>query len=150
MSPAADNPPVLPHWPPGTVLVLVTAGDDPHAIPISAAVRAGDRHVLLGLAGGRGSLARLRADPRVALAINAAGDVAVTASGTARVLDDELVDGVAAVELSVDRVQDHNRATFVIEDGVRWRWTDPEAEERDARVREALADLADGRRERQG
>lgn len=144
MSPSDDKLPVLPHWPPGTVLVLVTAGDYPHAIPVSAAVRAGERRVLLGLARGRGSLARLRDDPRVALAINAAGDVAVTAYGTARVLDDDLVGGVAAVELSVDRVQDHNRATFMIEDGVRWRWTDPEAEERDARVREALADRTVG------
>jgi hypothetical protein len=142
VSPPADKPPALPHWPAGTVLVLVTAGESPHAVPISAAVRAGERRVLLALARGRGSLARLREDPRVALAISAAGDVAVTAYGTARVLDEELVDGVAAVELSVDRVQDHNRATFVVEDGVRWRWTDPEAEERDARVRQALARLA--------
>ncbi|HEY2440215.1 MAG TPA: hypothetical protein VGI07_08295 [Solirubrobacteraceae bacterium] len=144
MSPSDDKPPVLPHWPAGTVLILVTAGEYPHAIPISAAVRAGERRVLLGLACSRGSLARLRDDPRVALAINAAGDVAVTAYGAARVLADELVEGVVAVELSVDRLQDHNRATFVIQDGVRWRWTDPEAEERDARVREALIRLAGG------
>jgi hypothetical protein len=142
VSPPADNLPVLPHWPEGTVLVLVTAGDHPHAVPISAAVRAGDRRVLLGLARGRGSLARLRADPRAALAINAAGDVAVTAYGSARVLEHELVEGVAAVELSVDRIQDHNRATFVIEDGVVWRWTDPEAEDRDRRVRDALLRVA--------
>ncbi|HZE06187.1 MAG TPA: hypothetical protein VE127_13240 [Solirubrobacteraceae bacterium] len=142
MSPA-DNDPVLPHWPAGTVLVLVTAGQEPHAIPVSAAVRAGARRVLLGLARTRSSLARLRTDPRVALAITAGGDVAVTVYGTARVLEQELLDGVAAVEVGVERVQDHNRSTFVIEAGVGWRWTDAEAEERDARVREALARLAE-------
>jgi hypothetical protein len=132
---------VLPDWPEGTVLVFVTAGDRPHAIPVSAAVRAGARRVLLGLARSRGSLARLRRDPRAALAIAAAGDVAVTAYGTARVLEDELVEGVAAIELIVEEVQDHNRSTFVIEAGVGWRWTDPEAEARDAEVRRALARL---------
>ena len=49
---------------------------------------------------------------------------------------------MAAVELAIERVQDHNRPTFVIEDGIRWRWTDPGAEERDAQVRRALADRA--------
>jgi hypothetical protein len=142
VTPPADNAPVLPDWPEGTVLVLVTAGEHPHAIPVSAAVRAGDRRVLLGLAHSRGSLARLRDDPRVALAITAAGDVAVTAYGSARVLEAELVDGVAAVELVVERVHDHNRPTFVIEAGIRWRWTDPEAQERDAHVRRALSRLA--------
>jgi hypothetical protein len=141
-SAADDNAPVLPEWPEGTVLVLVTAGERPHAIPISAAVRAGARRVLLGLARSRGSLARLRRDPRAALAIAAAGDVAVTAYGTARVLEHDLVEGVAAVELVVEQIQDHNRPTFVIEAGVDWRWTDPEAEARDAEVRRALARLA--------
>jgi hypothetical protein len=141
--PPADNPPVLPHWPEGTVLVLVTAGEHPHAIPVSAAVRAGTQRVLLGLAHSRSSLARLRDNPRVGLAITAAGDVAVTAYGTARVVEREIVAGVAAVELSVERVENHARPTFVIESGVGWRWTDPEAEARDAEVRRALARLAD-------
>ena len=143
MTPASDddNPPVLPHWPEGTVLVLITTGEHPHAIPVSAAVRAGDRRVLLGLAHRRGSLARLRRDPRAALAITAGGDVAVTAYGTARVLDRELVAGVAAIEVVVDEIQDHNRPTFVIESGVGWRWTDPEAGARDAEVRRALGRL---------
>ncbi len=134
--------PVLPVWPPGTVLILVTAGAEPHAIPISAAVRTGARSVLLGLAHGRESLRRLRADPRVALSIITVGDVAVTAYGIARVRDERLADGVTAVELSVDRVQDHNRPTFVIESGIGWRWTDAAAADRDAEVRRALARLA--------
>jgi hypothetical protein len=135
---------MLPDWPSGTVTILATAGDAPHAIPVSAAVRVGPRHVVLGLAANRQSLARLRADPRVALAI-LANDVAVTAHGRARVLDEVLVDGVVAVEIEVDAVQDHDRPTFSIVSGVRWRWTDPEAQRRDAEVRAALLRLAERR-----
>lgn len=147
MSPRADEP-VLPHWPAGTVLVVSTvgAGGWPHAIPVSAAVRAGDRQVLLGLAASRESLARLRADPRVALSLLTAGDVAVTAYGRGRVLAEELVEGVAAIEAMVETIQDHNRPTFLIESGVGWRWTDPDAAERDAEVRRALERLALGGR----
>ena len=139
---------MLPHWPPGTVTILATAGETPHAIPVSAALRAGPNHALLGLAASRGSLARLRADPRVSLAI-ITEDVAVTAHGRARVLDDELTEGVAAIEIEVHEVQDHDRPTFAIEAGVRWRWTDPEAQRRDAEVHAALARLAE-RRSRPG
>ena len=135
---------MLPEWPPGTVTILSTAGNGPHAIPVSAAVRAGPRRILIGLAATRGSLTRLRADPRVSLTIVSDG-VAVTAYGHARVLDDaRLVDGVVAVEIEVERVQDHDRPTFEIESGVRWRWTDADADRRDAEVRAALARLAEG------
>jgi hypothetical protein len=133
---------MLPQWPRGTVLVLVTGGEEPHAIPVSAAVAAGADRVLIGLAEGRESLARLRAEPRVALSITSGQDVAVTAYGNARVLAEPLLDGVAAVEVAVHRVRDHARPTFTIEAGVRWRWTDPEAEQRDAEVRRALERLA--------
>jgi len=133
---------VLPEWPAGTVTILATAGEVPHTIPVSAALRAGPRRALIALASSRGSLARLRADPWVSLAI-VCEDTAVTAYGRARVLDD-LVDGVVAVEIEVERVQDHNRPTFAIESAVRWRWTDPDAERRDAEVRAALARLAVG------
>lgn len=124
--------------------VLSTAGAAPHAIPVSTAVRAGERRVLLALAPRRSSLARLRADPRVALTILAAGDVAVSAEGLARVVAEQLpgAEGVVAVVLEVESVQDHNQPTFAIEDGVRWRWTDPAAADRDAAVREALRALA--------
>jgi hypothetical protein len=135
---------VLPDWPPGTVTILATGGETPHAIPVSAAIRAGPRHALIGLAGSRGSLARLRADPRVSLAI-IAEDVAVTAHGRARVLDDALAEGVVAVEIEVDDVQDHDRPTFAIEAGVRWRWTHADAQRRDAEVHAALARLAERR-----
>lgn len=136
--------PVLPDWPPGTVTMLATAGGTPHAIPVSAAVRAGPRHALIALAVSRGSLARLRAYPRVSLSI-IAEDVAVTAYGRARVLDEALAEGVVAVEIEVDAVQDHDRPTFSIEAGVQWRWTEPEAERRDAEVRAGLARLAERR-----
>jgi hypothetical protein len=132
---------MLPEWPAETVTILATAGEAPHAIPVSASVRAGPRHVLLALAGGRGSLARLRADGRVALTV-VARDMAVTAHGRARVVEEALVEGVVAVEIEVDSVQDHDRPTFSIESGVRWRWTDAEAQRRDAEVRGALLRLA--------
>jgi hypothetical protein len=56
-------------------------------------------------------------------------------------LRDPLVDRVVAVEIQVDRVQDHGRDAFVIEAGVRWRWTDPAAASRDTAVRDALERL---------
>jgi hypothetical protein len=128
------------------VLVLSTGGEEPQSIPVSAAVLAGPSRVLIGLAESRGSLARLRAHPRVALCIMAQGDVAITAYGTARELADELADeltdGVVAVEIAVDRVQDHGRPTFVIDAGVSWRWTDAQARARDRQVREGLERLA--------
>ena len=110
-------------------------------IPVSAAVRAGSRRVLLGLAQSRQSLARLRACPNVALAIVARG-IAVTIHGYARILQDELVEGVTAVAVEALRVQNHDRPTFAIDSGVSWRWIDAEAQRRDAAVRAALARLA--------
>jgi len=132
---------MLPHWPAGTVAILATADGAPHAIPVSAVVRGGDRRLLLALAVRRGSLARLRERPQVAVALIAA-DVAVTAEGTARVIAQPLTDGTVAVEVTVHAVHDHDRPTFAIEAGVRWRWTDDEAGTRDADVRAALQRLA--------
>ncbi len=136
----------LPHWPAGTVAVLSTVGGDgtPHAIPVSTALRAGDARVVLGLARSRGSLDRLRSDPRCALTLLAGGDVAVTARGRARVIAEALAgaENVAGVLVEVDDLRDHASPRFVIEDGVRWGWTDAESAERDAAVQRALADLA--------
>ena len=136
-------PPMLPDWPPGTVALLATAGDAPHVIPVSTALRAGPRTILFGLAERRESLGRLRADPRAALAVLAAGDVAFTAHGRAVVLD-AIAGGVVAVRLDVERVQEHGQPTFVIDDGVRWHWTDDEAEERGDAVIAALRDTLAG------
>ena len=131
----------LPDWPPGTVAVLSTGAGAPHAIPISTAVRAGRRTLLLALATRREALARLRADPRCAVTVLGTGDVAITALGRANVVQD-LPGGVVAVRVDVEEVRDHNQPQFEILDGVRWRWTDARAERRDADVRAALHALA--------
>ena len=135
---------VLPAWEPGTVCLLATAGEEPHAIPVSTALRAGDRDVLLALGTRRGALERLRRDPRAALAVMAAGDLAFTAHGEATVVADPLegVEGVVGVRLAVDRLSHHGRPTFRIDSGVGWSWTDEAARQRDARVREALLALS--------
>ena len=128
---------VLPNWPAGTVGILVTAGERPHAIPVSALVRAADDRILVGLARSRESLRRLRADPKVTVAL-CAGDLALSADGIATVLDAELTDKVVAVQVTVERVHDHRRPTFAIHAGVAWEWTDADASAADAEVRAAL------------
>jgi Pyridoxamine 5'-phosphate oxidase len=140
------DPEALPAWEPGTVAVLSTGGGAPHAIPVSTGVRAGPRTVLLALALRRESLARLRDDPRCALTIMAGGDVAVTALGRAAVVEDPMAvsDNIAAVRVDVERIQDHGQDRFEIDAGVRWHWTDEEADRRDAEIRAALAALAGG------
>jgi flavin reductase (DIM6/NTAB) family NADH-FMN oxidoreductase RutF len=126
----------LPDWPAGTVAVLSTGAGEPHAIPVSTAVRRGPREIALALALRRESLARLRQDPRCAVTILAAGNLALTAIGRATVTEE--LERVAVVRVEVERIQDHGQDTFVIDDGVQWRWTDAEAERTDAEVREAL------------
>ena len=129
---------MLPEWPDGTVTVLSTGAGPPHAIPVSAALRAGPATIHFALGLRRESLARLREDPRCALTVLAAG-VAVTAHGTAAVVGQS--DRVAFVRLEVESVQDHDQPTFEVEDGVRWHWADAEAEAGDAEVRAALREL---------
>ena len=127
---------VLPDWPEGTVATLVTQGEAPHAIPVSLVLRAGPRELLVGLAPSRESLARLRADPRAALTILAAGDHAFTAHGRATAFEE--AGAVVGVRIAVERIDDHNRPTYEIRDGISWEWTDAEARERDAEARAAL------------
>jgi hypothetical protein len=129
----------LPEWPDGTVATLVTQGEAPHAIPVSLILRAGPRGILVGLAPRREALARLRADPRAALTILAAGDHAFTAHGRAVAFEE--TEHVVAVRIAVDAIADHNRPTYEIRGGVRWDWTDESERERDAQVRAALRDL---------
>jgi len=128
-------------WPAGTVVMLATLGEGPHVIPVSAARRTSDGDVLLALAKSRGSLARLRADPRVAVLVLAATDIAVTFHGRATVVDEGLGEHVVAVRVEVQSVAHHERASFVIESGVAWHWTDETARARDAEVNAALARL---------
>jgi Pyridoxamine 5'-phosphate oxidase len=112
----------LPRWERGTPAVLCVAG--PHPIPVTAFLRVGDDRVLLALGRRRETLRRLREDPAVALLLMAPG-LAFTAHGRARVIAEELeaADTVVAVELLVERVQDHlaDGRTEMI-DGARWRW----------------------------
>jgi hypothetical protein len=133
----------LPQWDDGAVAILSTGGGPPHAIPVSTAIRAGGRTVVLALALRRESLARLRADPRVALTLFGP-DVACTAHATASIAEEPLAesDRVVAVRLDVHAVQDHRQPLFAVEDGVRWRWTDDEARARDAEIRAALRRVA--------
>jgi hypothetical protein len=109
--------------------VLCVAG--PHAIPVSTAVRVGDRRIMLALGRGRETLGRLRSDPLAALCLLGEG-VAFTAHGQATVVAEELesADTVVAVELAVERVQDHlaDGRTEIL-DGARWRWLDRQSAE---------------------
>ena len=73
----------LPEWPDRTIAVLCTTDGRPHAIPVAAPVRADDQRILVSLERTRGSLARLRENPQVALAILSGGNVAFTALGRA-------------------------------------------------------------------
>jgi hypothetical protein len=134
---------VLPDWPAGTVAILSTAGAQPHAIPVSTAVRAGPGRAVLALARTRASLANLRTEPRCALTVLAAG-AAFTAHGRARVVEEPMAvaDSVVAVAIDVDHVQSHADPRFAIEAGVAWRWVDDEAAARDAAIHEALRRLA--------
>jgi flavin reductase (DIM6/NTAB) family NADH-FMN oxidoreductase RutF len=126
----------LPEWPAGTVAVLSTGAGEPHAIPVSTAVRRGPLELVLALGLQRESLARLREDPRCAVTILAAGNLALTALGRAVVEDEG--SRVAVVRVEVSRIQDHGQDTFVIDDGVQWRWTDDDAARNDAEVRARL------------
>jgi hypothetical protein len=112
----------LPTWERGTPAVLCVAG--PHPIPITAFLRAGDARVLVALGRKRETLRRLRDDPSVALLLMSAGN-AFTAHGRARVIAEQLevTDTVVAVELVVDRIQNHlaDKRTEML-DGARWRW----------------------------
>ena len=131
----------LPEWGTGTVAVLSTGAGPPHAIPVSTAVRTGPRTIVLALALRRESLARLREDPRCALTLVGGGDVAFTASGSARIVEEPMdaSDRVAAVRIDVEAIQDHRHDDFEIDGGVRWHWTNADAERRDAAIRAALA-----------
>ena len=53
-----------------------------------------------------------------------------------------VVDSVVAVAIDVAEIHFHADPRFAIEDGVRWRWTDPAAAAQDAAIHEALRALA--------
>jgi hypothetical protein len=127
----------LPEWERGTPAVLCVAG--PHPIPVTTPVRMSGDRVLLALGRQRETLRRLREEPRVALLVMGER-IAFTAHCRARVLAEKLeaTDTVVAVELSVERVQDHlaDGRTEML-DGARWRWcNDHDGEIEDAIVAE--------------
>jgi hypothetical protein len=131
----------LPEWERGTPVVLCVAG--PHPIPVSTAVRGGDDRVLLALRRERETLRRLRADPVAAVLVLAEG-VAFTAHGEARVVAErmETADTIAAVELRVQRVQDHLAdGRSIMLDGARWRWAAEEMAAEDEATFDELEQL---------
>ena len=73
-----------------------------------------------------------------------AAGVAVTALGTATVVEE--TDRVAFVRLDVEEVQDHDQPTFALEGGVRWHWTDDDAEQRRRGDPRGAARISSGRR----
>jgi hypothetical protein len=117
---------MLPTWTPRTIAVLSTTNGAPYAIPVSAPVRAGDRAILINLHRSRGSLTRLRTDPHVALTILTEGDVAFTARGEARVVEEPMAAApdYAAVEIAVEHVDDHRQPAFRVDSGVGRDWVD--------------------------
>jgi hypothetical protein len=121
--------------------VLCAAG--PHAIPVSSYVRSDGGRVLIALGGRRETLARLRDDPRAAFCVLGQA-VAFTAYGDAVILRESLetAPGNVAVELRVDRVQDHlaDGRTEILA-GPRWRWVDAEAAAIQPQILEELRSL---------
>ncbi|GAB2644063.1 hypothetical protein GCM10027088_20970 [Nocardia goodfellowii] len=111
---------VLPDWPRDTIAVLVTTDPAPHAIPVSWPVRAGDRRILLSLKFDRGSLARLRERPDIALLILGGGNVALCARGKAKVIAEEMPGAAdyVAVQLDVEVIDDHRQSAFAVAQGI--------------------------------
>ncbi|MEV0434132.1 pyridoxamine 5'-phosphate oxidase family protein [Nocardia sp. NPDC050413] len=111
---------VLPVWPQETIAVLVTTDPGPHAIPVSWPVRAGDRRILISLRTNRGSLARLRERPEVALLILGGGNVALSARGRATVIAEQMpeAEDYAAVRIEVDVIDDHRQSAFAVDRGI--------------------------------
>jgi hypothetical protein len=134
----------LPEWPVRTIAVLSSVDQGPHAIPVSAPVRAGDDRIMISLHRDRGSLARLRRRPEVALTILTEGDIAFTARGRAHVVEEPMgcAPDYVAVAIDVEAVDDHRQAAFQVESGVGRQWID-ESEKRALGERvQALAELA--------
>ena len=115
----------LPEWPDKTIAVLSTQNEEVHAIPVTAPIRIGDRQILLRLKRCRESLARLREHPKVALTIFAKGNLAFTARGPARVVQESMVGTptFAAVAIDVENIDDHRQRDLVVDSGVSVDWT---------------------------
>ena len=121
----------LPEWPQKTIAVLSTQNEEVHAIPITAPLRIGDRQILLRLKRCRESLARLREHPKVALTIFAKGNLAFTARGPARVVQEPMLGApmFAAVAIDVENIDDHRQREFAVDSGVTLDWTNERTEQ---------------------
>ena len=119
----------LPDWPRRTVAVLSTVEEDVHAIPVSAPVRVGDRAILVSLHRSRETVSRIRRWPEVALTFLAEGDVAFTARGRAKVVEEPMtVDPeYHAVSIAVHHVDNHRQPAFRVTAGVDREWVDEAA-----------------------
>jgi oxalate decarboxylase len=137
------KPGALPEWPAATIAMLSTVDGDPYNIPVTAPLRAGDRRIMFSLKHDRGSLARLRERPRVALLI-VAQDVAFTARGAAHVVVEHMPEApdFAAVALDVEHVDDHRQPSMTIDSGVGVRWTDVDQQSALRKHLAALRDIA--------
>jgi hypothetical protein len=120
----------LPEWPEKTIAVLSTQNEEVHAIPITAPLRIGDRQILLRLKRCRESLARLREHPKVALTIFAKGNLAFTARGPARVVQEPMPGApmFAAVAIDVENIDDHRQRDLAVDSGVSLDWTNERTE----------------------
>ena len=121
----------LPEWPDKTIAVLSTENGEVHAIPITAPLRVGDRRILFRLKRCRESLTRLREHPKVALTIFGKGNLAFTARGPARVVQESMVvaPAFAAVAIDVENIDDHRQREFAVDSGVTLDWTNERTEQ---------------------
>lgn len=122
MNPSAVD--ALPVWPAATIALLSTMDEAPHAIPVTAPLRASDRHILLALKQSRHSLARLRGRQRVSLSIFGSGDLAFTADGVATIVQEPMdrVPGFAAVAILVHHIEDHRQRGRAVRSGIEIDW----------------------------
>ena len=115
---------------------------------MTSPLRAGDRRIMFSLHRQNGSLARLREEPQVALLILGADNVAFTARGRARVVEEQMARApqFAAVLLEVESVDDHRQPAEIVESGVGVHWTDEAhrraLQERIQGLRELAEDIA--------
>src|SRR6478752_948819 len=125
------KPKPLPEWPEKTIAVLSTQNEEVHAIPITAPLRIGDRQILLRLKRCRQSLARLREHPKVALTIFGKGNLAFTARGPARVVQEPMLGApaFAAIAIDVENIDDHRQREFAVDSGVTLDWTNERTEQ---------------------
>ncbi len=106
--------------------VLTTFRHAPHAIPVSAMLRADDSCIAFAMVRTRGALECLRTHAQVALTVVTEGDNAFTARGHARVVQEQIADarGYAAVALNVEHIDFHRQPAYRVESAVDRRWID--------------------------